>query len=186
MSFWGWVTGAERRKRKRHLEGAAFAELKRQLVMASSDTEQMARTIERLERQRTLQFARIADLERPVDGDLPGLTQAEIERLAILAEECGEVVQAVGKVLRHGWESQSPYGGKPNRVSLERELGNVRAIVNLMLDSGDVRLGEVQTWQRAKKLGLGKWTHHQADSMPRGEQMAMMYAIEAEQRGMER
>ena len=31
------------------------------------------------------------------------LTPAETERLAILAEECGEVIQAVGKILRHGY-----------------------------------------------------------------------------------
>ena len=63
------------------------------------------------------------------------MSPGEIERLAILAEECGEVAQAVGKVLRFGWEGQSPYGGRVNRVALEREVGNLRAIVNLMLDS---------------------------------------------------
>ena len=31
-----------------------------------------------------------------------GLTPAEAERLALLMEECGEVVQIIGKVLRHG------------------------------------------------------------------------------------
>jgi NTP pyrophosphatase (non-canonical NTP hydrolase) len=112
--------------------------------------------------------------------DIPGLSAAEIERLAILAEECGEVVQAVGKVLRHGWDSQSPYGGKPNRVALEREIGNVRAVVNLMLDAGDVRLRDVQSWQRCKRLALPRWTHHQEDSMPRDQQLAMMRAIESE------
>jgi hypothetical protein len=33
------------------------------------------------------------------------LTDAEAERLALLAEECGEVVQVIGKILRHGYES---------------------------------------------------------------------------------
>jgi len=37
-----------------------------------------------------------------------GLSPAEAERLALLAEECGEVVQAVCKVLRHGYESTNP------------------------------------------------------------------------------
>jgi hypothetical protein len=112
--------------------------------------------------------------------DIPGLSAAEIERLAMLQEECGEVIHAAAKVLRHGWESQSPYGGKPNRVALEREIGNVRAVVNLMLDAGDVRLRDVQSWQRCKRLALPKWTHHQEDSMPRDEQLAMMRAIESE------
>lgn len=103
---------------------------------------------------------RAIEKEAGADGP-PGLTAAEIERLAILAEECGEVAQAVGKVLRHGWESQSPYGSRPNRVALEREIGNVRAVVNLMLDAGDVRLSELQAWQRRKRDGLEKWTHYQ-------------------------
>ncbi len=41
---------------------------------------------------------------------LPGLSPGEIERLAILAEECGEVAQAVGKVLRFGWKASRPTG----------------------------------------------------------------------------
>ena len=37
-----------------------------------------------------------------------GLTPAEAERLAMLAEECGEVIQMVGKILRHGYDSYHP------------------------------------------------------------------------------
>lgn len=122
--------------------------------------------------------ARVAVAEDEFGASVPGLSDAEIERLAILAEECGEVVQAVGKVLRHGWDSQSPYGGKPNRQALERELGNVRAIVTLMLDAGDVRLAELQAWQRRKREQAEKWTHHQECSMPREAQLEMMRGIE--------
>lgn len=49
------------------------------------------------------------------------LTPAEAERLALLAEECGEVIQAIGKILRHGYESRHPDGGPTNREALERE-----------------------------------------------------------------
>lgn len=34
------------------------------------------------------------------------LTDVEIERLGLLAEECGEVLQLVGKILQHGYESR--------------------------------------------------------------------------------
>lgn len=95
-------------------------------------------------------------LRRSRSVGLPGLTPAETERLAMLAETCGEVVQAVGKVLRHGWESQSPYGGRPNRVSLEREIGQVRAIVNLMLDSGDVEAREAAGLAALEAGGAGE------------------------------
>ena len=37
-----------------------------------------------------------------------GLNDAEAERLAILLEEFGEAQQAVGKILRHGYESYDP------------------------------------------------------------------------------
>ena len=49
------------------------------------------------------------------------LTEAEQERLVILAEECSEVIQIVCKILRHGYDSDDD--GKllePNRKSLER------------------------------------------------------------------
>lgn len=36
------------------------------------------------------------------------LSDAELERLAYLAEECGEVQQIIGKIIRHGYESYSP------------------------------------------------------------------------------
>jgi hypothetical protein len=121
-------------------------------------------------------LAAAAERELEAAG-IPYLAPAEIERLAMLAEECCEVVQAVGKVLRHGWDSQSPYGGKTNRVTLEREIGNVRAIVNMMLDAKDLRLGDIQSWQRGKRAALPKWTHFQDCSMPREEQLAMMRAI---------
>jgi NTP pyrophosphatase (non-canonical NTP hydrolase) len=112
-----------------------------------------------------------------VYGELPGLTPGEVERLAILAEECGEVATAVGKILRFGWESQSPYGGKPNRKALEQELGNVRAVVNLMLDAGDLNLNAIQSWQRNKRVALMKWTLYQECSMGREQQLEMIRSI---------
>ncbi len=36
------------------------------------------------------------------------LTPAEAERLAMLAEEAAEVIQIVGKILRHGYASYHP------------------------------------------------------------------------------
>lgn len=54
------------------------------------------------------------------------LTPAETERLAILAEEMGETIQVIGKILRHGYDSRNPLEGKTgwtNRANLEKELG---------------------------------------------------------------
>lgn len=133
--------------------------------------------------------ARIVQLERELAqvresyGTVPGLTPGEIERLAVLAKECGGVAKAIGNVLRFGWESSSPYGGRTNRVALEREIGSIRAIVNLMLDADDLGLSELQAWQRSKRGALAKWTLYQVCSMPREEQLAMMQEIAEERNG---
>ena len=60
------------------------------------------------------------------------LTPAEAERLALLSEECAEVIMAIGKILRHGFESRHPNGGPTNRQTLERECGDLRHAVLLM------------------------------------------------------
>lgn len=36
------------------------------------------------------------------------LRESELERLAILAEECGEVIQVINKIIRHGYDSCDP------------------------------------------------------------------------------
>jgi hypothetical protein len=64
-------------------------------------------------------------MEGGAGSDVPGLTPGERERLAILSEECGEVVRAIGKIQRYGWESSSPFvvGGRTNRMALETGAG---------------------------------------------------------------
>ena len=96
-----------------------------------------------------------------------GLTPAEAERLAILAEECGEVMQAIGKVLRHGYEDYSPYDvtHTTNRVKLENECGDLAGILHIMAVRGDVRPAAVEAMREAKIAKLPRWTHHQPDSL---------------------
>lgn len=136
-------------------------------IRAVADTEQLGHDVRRLEKQRDRMKARIAELEAdlfaPADAP-PGLTAAEIERLAILAEQCGEVAQAIAKVMVHGWKVQSGDFGISYRVGLERKIGAVRAAVNMMLDAGDVRLAELQAWQRNKRERLAKWAKHQGEA----------------------
>ncbi len=110
--------------------------------------------------------ARVLELESTgragdVPGLTPGLSPAQIERLAWVMEEAGEVVQAAGKVLRHGYQSASPFGGATNKVALEREMGELRAAMQSLESAGDVRGGDVKHWQRKKAIGVWKWMHHQ-------------------------
>lgn len=73
------------------------------------------------------------------------LTPEEIERLAMLSEECGEVVQIVGKILRHGYESRNPFApaklgekSPTNRELLIGELRDIAAIVRMMENQNDI------------------------------------------------
>lgn len=68
-----------------------------------------------------------------------GLSAAEAERLAMLIEECGEVSQAVGKILRHGFDSCHPNGGPDNRENLRRELLDIIVVLSLLEAAEDVR-----------------------------------------------
>src|SRR5687767_13493134 len=66
----------------------------------------------------------------------------EAERLAFLMEELGESLQAMGKIVRHGWLSVDPMMKQQdqttNRANLERELGNAAAAMALMVEAGDI------------------------------------------------
>lgn len=103
------------------------------------------------------------------------LSAAEAERLALLMEECGEVIQAAGKILRHGYESRHAEGkdhGHSNREILQRELGDVRAALALMVKAGDVHDLTVTIHANEKRdrllHNIGYLVHHQtaADLSP--------------------
>lgn len=90
-----------------------------------------------------------------------GLSSAEAERLALLLEECGEVQQAIGKILRHGYESCHPTeGGPTNRESLEKELGDVQYAVSLMASYADIRSTCVDDAAVEKARMVKKYLHH--------------------------
>ncbi len=94
------------------------------------------------------------------------LTPAEAERLALLVEECAEVIQIVGKILRHGYESYNP--GDKNRVTnrnlLERELGDLGEIVRLIgEESGDLDITKIAEWQLCKQESMKRYLHHQQE-----------------------
>jgi NTP pyrophosphatase (non-canonical NTP hydrolase) len=99
------------------------------------------------------------------------LTPWEAERLACLAEECGEIIQVIGKVLRHGYDDWSPFDDTKttNRQNLERELGDLSAVCQQMEKGGDISSLPITQAHKAKLEKLPKWTHHQPDSLLDGE-----------------
>jgi NTP pyrophosphatase (non-canonical NTP hydrolase) len=92
------------------------------------------------------------------------LTPAESERLAMLAEEAGEIVQMVGKILRHGYESYHPDDPNmtSNRTHLMNELNDLNGVIFGMCKYEDLDVkhfslaNAVSAWDR--KI---KWSHHQ-------------------------
>lgn len=89
------------------------------------------------------------------------LTPAEAERLALLSEELGEAQQAIGKILRHGYESRHPEGGPTNRESLERELGDVRCAESLLTEASDLNPANIQAEAFNKSAKVRQYLHHQ-------------------------
>lgn len=95
-----------------------------------------------------------------------GLTAAETERLALLAEECGEVVQMVGKVLRHGYSNWNPTegaDGRPNRAVLEKEIGDLLAVVDLLVAAEDLSPRRIAQARREKPACMRPWLRHQEE-----------------------
>jgi len=101
-------------------------------------------------------------------GEKPGtfsndLRAAEIERLAILAEELGEAQQCIGKILRHGYESYNPVvdTGMTNRRELERECGDVSEAISMLCRAKDINAAGVNKRQAEKQKSIRRWLHHQ-------------------------
>jgi NTP pyrophosphatase (non-canonical NTP hydrolase) len=102
-------------------------------------------------------------LEKNMSTNFNKLTPAQAERLALLAEECGEVVQAVAKVLRHGYKSCHPMVNNPefnNRYDLEKELGDVLAAMKLMARAGDIENPRVIGHSEDKLESVQHYLHH--------------------------
>lgn len=94
------------------------------------------------------------------------LTPAEAERIALLMEECAEVIQICGKILRHGYESFNPADNSrtTNRRLLEREVGHVQFAVSLMTEeSSDLSEESLGNSFYEKSLNVWKYLHHNKD-----------------------
>lgn len=91
------------------------------------------------------------------------LNAAQAERLALLAEEAGEVVQAVAKILRHGYASTNPDGDREttNRTALAKECGDFLAALRLATDARDFDDEDVRSYMAQKLRKVRRYLHHQ-------------------------
>ena len=91
------------------------------------------------------------------------MTKAELERLALLSEECGEVIAVIGKILRNGWDNADPTdsASPTNRQRLESEIGDVLFSIRLLTGSGDLSAQRINQALREARLRKQQWLRHQ-------------------------
>lgn len=90
------------------------------------------------------------------------LSPAELEKLAYLSEECGEVVKAINKIIRHGYSSINPDAPQKgtNKIQLEKEIGDLFTAVNVLCKSHDLNNVTIVEHTNCKII---KYMHHQED-----------------------
>ena len=88
------------------------------------------------------------------------------EAMDILQEEAAEVIQAVSKVRRFGWDNSHPDSEQTNLEHLEEELGDMQAMIEILMELDIVSWGNVTVAKRAKIEKLKKWSNIFKDSGP--------------------
>ena len=83
----------------------------------------------------------------------------EKEVLDILQEECAEVIQAVSKINRFGADNVKPGKPKTNREHLEEELGDMLAMIDIMLELNLVDIDNLEIAKQAKIEKLKQWSN---------------------------
>jgi len=91
------------------------------------------------------------------------------EALLILQEECAEVTQAVSKCFRFGLDNFKP--GNPttttNAEHLENEIGDVLAMIDILVEQGVVLQENLVAATTAKKQKLKQWSNIYKDTNER-------------------
>lgn len=81
------------------------------------------------------------------------------EVMDITQEECAEVIQAISKISRFGIDNFKPGKPKTNRQHLEEEMGDMLAMVDIMLEQGIVSQAKLDIAKTAKIEKLKKWSN---------------------------
>ena len=81
------------------------------------------------------------------------------EALFILAEEFGEVVQEVCKIQRFGLTTESFNSGISHQSTLEKEVADVLAMVDILIDQGILSRNKLDIGKQLKFNKLKKWSN---------------------------
>jgi NTP pyrophosphatase (non-canonical NTP hydrolase) len=80
------------------------------------------------------------------------------EILDILQEECGEVIVEVSKCRRFGMDSVHYKTGELHQAMLEQELGDVLAMMRLLVEHGVVSMEALEAAGEKKLEKLKLWS----------------------------
>ena len=81
------------------------------------------------------------------------------EVMDILQEEAAEVIQAVSKIRRFGMDNAKHGTGQTNKEHLEEEVGDMLAMIDILLINDVVSWGALHKAKRAKIEKLKKWSN---------------------------
>ena len=91
--------------------------------------------------------------------DFPVVDNDNNEVMDILQEEAAEVIQAVSKIRRFGMDNAKYGTGQTNKEHLEEELGDMLAMIDILLINEVVNWGSLHKAKRAKIEKLKKWSN---------------------------
>jgi NTP pyrophosphatase (non-canonical NTP hydrolase) len=80
------------------------------------------------------------------------------EAMDILQEECAEVVQAISKCRRFGLNNIKPGKDRTNLECLEEEIGDLMAMVDILVEKDILSYHNLEIAQKAKKEKLKVWS----------------------------
>lgn len=81
------------------------------------------------------------------------------ETLDILQEECAEVIVEVSKCRRFGLDSLHYKTGQAHKEMLANEIGDVLAMIDILLEQGILDPAKLDLAKQAKKDKLKVWSN---------------------------
>lgn len=95
---------------------------------------------------------------QPKHNIAPVVSPTQMERLAFLIKECGEVIQEATKIMRFGFDSYHPADPtqETNRDRLFREMTDVMASYDILVRAGDIHSDHVPNITAARDRKLSR------------------------------
>ncbi len=87
------------------------------------------------------------------------MIEKQKEIMLIAQEECAEVVQAISKCFRFGFNEKHPNESATNRQRLEEEVGDLLCMIQLMMDNRIIDRLAVDFAIDAKSEKIRKWSN---------------------------